>query len=79
MLHQPWGSIHGTESDIQIEAKEMAVVKKACINVIVDATGKKYEQVEKDMDRNLYFGAKESVSYGLADHIIPKKTKIKSK
>jgi ATP-dependent Clp protease protease subunit len=70
MLHQPHGGAQGQASDIEIQAREINKMKKLINEIIVRHTGKPYKQVEKDMDRDFFMGAEESIEYGLVDKII---------
>lgn len=82
MIHQPLimgGGISGQATDIEIEAAEMQVVKKELTQILADCTGKSYEQVLKDSDRNFYMSAEQAVEYGICDEVIKSIRGIKSK
>jgi len=71
MIHQPLNyGISGQISDIEIEAKEGIRVKKRVSELIAEFSGKSIKDVEKDMDRNYWMDAKETVKYGLVDKIM---------
>lgn len=70
MIHQPLGGMQGQASDVEIQAKELVRWKKVLTDIYVKHTGKTYEQLEKDMDRDNYMTAQEAVDYGLADTVV---------
>lgn len=70
LIHQPLGGARGQASDIQIQAKEILRMKKQLTEIYVANTGKTYEQLERDMDRDNIMTPEECISYGLADKII---------
>lgn len=69
MLHQPSGGAGGQSSDIQIHAREIVKTKRELNDILAEATGKSWEQVEKDTDRDLYMSAAEAVAYGVVDEV----------
>ena len=70
MIHQPWGGVNGQVSDISIHARELLRIKKLSIDYFARHTGKSYETIASDIERDFFFNAEEAVSYGLADHIM---------
>jgi ATP-dependent Clp protease protease subunit len=78
MIHQPSGGASGMASDIQIQAKEIQKVKETLTNIYVNhnSAGKTYAEFERDMDRDTFMSAEESVAYGLADKIIVDRNSI---
>ena len=70
MIHQPLGGASGQATDVQIQANELLRWKKELTEIYVKTTGKKYEQLEADMERDKFMTAAESVEYGLADEVI---------
>lgn len=79
MIHQPLiygGGISGQATDIMIESEEMQRLKKVLTGVLATHTGKTFDQVWTDCERNYYMSAQEAKDYGLVDEIIttvPKK------
>lgn len=69
-IHQPLGGAEGQASDIAISAKEILRIKDLLRDMLVDATGKSIEKIEKDMDRDYFLTAKDAVEYGLVDKTI---------
>ncbi|MGH7744625.1 MAG: ATP-dependent Clp endopeptidase proteolytic subunit ClpP [Candidatus Dormibacteria bacterium] len=70
MIHQPWGGVMGRAVDIAIEAQEILLIKQRLNEILVHHTGKSYEEIEKDTDRNNYMGGAEAVKYGLIDKVL---------
>jgi ATP-dependent Clp protease protease subunit len=70
LIHQPLGGARGQASDIEIQAREILRLKAELTEIYVENTGKSYNQLERDMDRDCIMNAEESVAYGLADQII---------
>lgn len=74
MIHQVLAGFNGQASDIEIHANETLRWKKTLNEVYVRHTGKPYETVLKDTDRDNFMTAEKSVQYGLADRVIEKRT-----
>lgn len=70
MIHQPWGGAEGQATDIGIQAKEIVRLKKLLIQYLSDNTGKDIETIDKDLERDFYLSADESVKYGIIDRIL---------
>lgn len=73
MIHQPLGGMQGQASDVEIQANELVRWKKVLTDIYVKHTGKDYEELEKDMDRDNYMTAQQAVNYGLADTVVNKR------
>jgi ATP-dependent Clp protease protease subunit len=73
MIHQVLGETRGQETDIQIEARHMAKIKKTLTEIIARNCGKTYEQVYADCERNNWMSAEEAKEYGLIDNVIYKR------
>jgi ATP-dependent Clp protease protease subunit len=73
MIHQPWGGVQGTASDISIQAEEILKTKKRINEILAMHTGRSLEQIEKDTDRDYYLAASEAKEYGLIDNILVKR------
>ncbi len=73
MIHQVLGETRGQETDIQIEARHMAKIKKTLTEIIAANCGKTYEQVYADCERNNWMSAEEAKEYGLIDKVIYKR------
>ena len=73
MIHQPSGGTQGQATDIQIQAQRMADIKKKLSQILADNTGKPYEQVVADCERDHFMTAQEALDYGLIDKVIAKR------
>ena len=73
MIHQVLGETKGQETDIQIEARHMAKIKKTLTEIIARNCGKTYDQVYADCERNNWMSAEEAKEYGLIDSVIYKR------
>ncbi|MBP5710290.1 MAG: ATP-dependent Clp endopeptidase proteolytic subunit ClpP [Bacteroidales bacterium] len=70
MIHQPMGGTQGQASDIEIEAREIQKLKKELYEIIAKHSGKDYEQVWKDSDRDYWMIASEAKEYGMIDEVL---------
>ena len=73
MIHQPMTGVEGQASDIAITAEQILKMKKKLADMLVDATGQKHDQIEKDMDRDYWMDATHAKKYGIVDGIITKR------
>ncbi|RME73192.1 MAG: ATP-dependent Clp protease proteolytic subunit [Planctomycetota bacterium] len=70
MIHQPWGGSQGTASDMERQVDEILRLKKILYDILVKHTGRSYEEVEKDADRDFFMSAQQAKEYGLVDKVI---------
>jgi len=73
MIHQPLGGARGQASDIRIQADEILFLKERLNTELSERTGKDYETIKEDTDRDFYMSPKEAVDYGLIDLVLDKK------
>lgn len=73
MIHQPLGGAQGQASDIKIQADHILKTKHRLNSILAANSGKPYEIVEKDTDRDNYLSAEEAKEYGLIDEIFVKR------
>jgi len=73
MIHQPSGGAKGQATDIQITAENILKTKKKLNEILAANTGKSYEQVAADTERDYYMSAEEALEYGLIDGVITKR------
>lgn len=69
-MHQPLGGAQGQASDIVIQANEIIRLKERLNDILVNHTGREREIIERDTDRDIYFGAEQAVEYGLIDSVL---------
>ncbi len=73
MIHQPLGGAQGQASDIKIQADHIIKTKHRLNSILAANSGKPYEVIEKDTDRDNYLSAEEAKEYGLIDEIFVKR------
>jgi len=74
MIHQPLGGARGQASDIEITAREIQKLKKELYEIISHHSGKSYEDVWRDGDRDYWMIAHEAKEYGMIDEVLERKT-----
>jgi ATP-dependent Clp protease protease subunit len=73
MIHQPLGGMQGQASDMEITVRQIIKVKEELYTIISEHSGKPYEQIETDSDRDYWMNATESKEYGMIDEIMTRK------
>ena len=73
MIHQPLGGMQGQASDIQIHAEHIIRIKEKMNRILAENTGKSYEEVCRDTDRDNFLTAKQALEYGIIDKVIDKR------
>jgi ATP-dependent Clp protease protease subunit len=73
MIHQPLGGARGQASDIEITAREIQKLKKELYDIIATHSGKSYDQVWADSDRDYWMIASEAKEYGMIDEVLERK------
>lgn len=70
MIHQPLGGAQGQASDIEITAREIQKLKKELYTIISNHSGKPYDEVWKDGDRDYWMTSTEAKDYGMIDEVL---------
>ncbi len=70
MMHQPWGGAEGQAKDINIQAREILRLKKMLTEYIAKDTGKSFEAVAADLERDNFMSAAEARDYGVVDKVM---------
>jgi len=70
MIHQPAGGAGGQATDIAIQAKEILRTRERIARVVAKQTGKPYEAVVVDMERDFWMNADEAIKYGIVSRVI---------
>ena len=70
MIHQPLGGASGQATDVEIQARELLRWKEVLINIYVQNTGRDYETLRHDMERDNFMTADQALQYGLVDKIV---------
>lgn len=73
MIHQPLGGASGQASDVEIQARELLRWKKVLTEIYAKHTGRAFDDLQQDMERDYFMTADEAVAYGLADTKINKR------
>jgi ATP-dependent Clp protease protease subunit len=75
MIHQPMGGMQGQAVDMEITVRQIVKIKEELYTIISKHTGKSYEEVERDSDRDYWMTALEAKEYGMIDDVLKKKIK----
>jgi ATP-dependent Clp protease protease subunit len=70
MIHQPGGGAGGQASDIAIQAKEILRTRERIARTIARQTGRPYEKVVVDMERDFWLSANEAIDYGIVSKVV---------
>jgi ATP-dependent Clp protease protease subunit len=74
LIHQPWiQSIGGQQTDIEIHAKEMLIIRDKVDEVLAEHTGQPKSKVHEDTERDKILSADEAVAYGLVDKVMSRR------
>ncbi|MBQ3932131.1 MAG: ATP-dependent Clp endopeptidase proteolytic subunit ClpP [Lachnospiraceae bacterium] len=70
MIHQPSGGAKGQATEISIVAEEILKTRQKLNEILSANTGKSYEEIAKDTERDNYMTSEEAKEYGLIDKVI---------
>lgn len=70
MIHQPSGGMQGQFSDMEITYNLIKDMRKELYEIMAYSTGQKYEDIEKDSDRDNWMTADEAKEYGIVDEVL---------
>ncbi len=70
MIHQPLGGTRGQATDILIATDHILSIKKTLNEILSENTGKPYDVIARDTDRDFYMTAQQACEYGLVDHVV---------
>ena len=74
MIHQPLGGAQGQATEIQIAAEHILQTKKKLNTILAENTGKDYDTIAADTERDNWKTAEEAKEYGLIDSVITKRS-----
>lgn len=74
MIHNAWGVVIGNRNDLEAAAETLAQIDGAQIDIYESRTGLKRAEIEKYMDAETMFTAKDAVAKGFADSVSEKTT-----
>ena len=72
MIHQPSGGARGQATEIKIVAENILKTRKKLNEILASNTGRTYEEIERDTERDNFMSAQEAKEYGLIDAVITK-------
>ena len=70
MMHQPSGGAQGQATDIEIQAKEILLLRERLNNIYVENTGQKLSVIEDAVERDNFMSPEESVKFGIIDEVV---------
>jgi len=70
LLHQPLGGVGGPASDVEIEARQISLMRTRLNRIFAEATGQSEAKLLRDTDRNHWLSATEALEYGLVSRIV---------
>ena len=73
MIHQPLGGAQGQATDIAIHAEQILKIKEKLNKILAKNTGKDYQTIVHDTDRDNFMSAEQALEYGLIDKIYEKR------
>lgn len=76
MIHQPSGGARGTAADIEISAREILKTREQLNKILAERTGQPLEKIAKDMERDYWMSAEETMAYGLVDQVIAQRPSL---
>src|SRR4249919_879311 len=76
MIHQPMGGFQGQATDIEIHAKEILYLRQRLNEILAQHTGQEIKTIERDTERDNFFGAEEATKYGLVDKVLVSRAEV---
>jgi ATP-dependent Clp protease protease subunit len=76
MIHQPMGGFQGQATDIEIHAKEILYLRQRLNEILSRHTGQDMKTIERDTERDNFFGADDAVKYGLVDKVLTSRAEV---
>ncbi|HCJ8468343.1 TPA: ATP-dependent Clp endopeptidase proteolytic subunit ClpP [Escherichia coli] len=73
MIHQPLGGYQGQATDIEIHAREILYIKERMNRLMAQHSGRTYEELQRDTERDNFLSAQSALEYGLIDAILSKR------
>jgi ATP-dependent Clp protease, protease subunit len=74
MIHQPLGGSQGQATDIEIQTREILIIRERLNEIMSKHTGQSIEKISKDTDRNFFMSSEEAKTYGIIDDILTRNT-----
>ncbi len=73
MIHQPSGGMQGQSKDMEISLKLIMSLRKELYDIMAKHSGRSFEEIERDSDRDYWMRAVEAKEYGLIDEVLERK------
>ena len=70
MIHQPSGGAQGQATDIDIQAREILIIRKRLNELLAHHTGQEISTIETDTERDRFMNAEQSLEYGIVDEVV---------
>jgi ATP-dependent Clp protease protease subunit len=70
LIHQPFGGFQGQATDIEIQAKEILYLRRRLNEIMAKHTGQDIDTIERDTERDNFFGGEQATEYGLVDKVL---------
>ncbi|MBN1949503.1 MAG: ATP-dependent Clp endopeptidase proteolytic subunit ClpP [Candidatus Cloacimonetes bacterium] len=70
MIHQPLGGAKGQATDIEIQTREIMIIKRRMIDILHKHTRQSLKKIEQDTERNFFMSSEEAKNYGIIDEVI---------
>ena len=75
MIHQPMGGMQGQASDMEINYKQIMLLRDELYQIISDHSGQSFERIMKDSDRDYWMTSSEALEYGMIDQVLRREKK----
>jgi ATP-dependent Clp protease protease subunit len=79
LLHQPHGGVTGSAKDIEIQAREIAYLRRRLEEILSERTGQAIEKIHQDTDRDYWLTAEAAKEYGVIDEVQPERAGLQLK
>ena len=70
MIHQPSGGAQGQATDIDIQAKEILIIRARLNELMAKHTGQSLETIQNDTERDNFMSSARAMEYGLIDKVL---------
>jgi len=78
MIHQPSGGAQGQATDIDIQAREILIIRERLNQLMAEHTGNDVETIRRDTERDNFMNADDSQTYGLVDEVLRSRSAVKA-
>ncbi len=72
MIHQPMGGMQGQAADMEINYKQIMLLRDDLYHIIADHSGQPFEKIMQDSDRDYWMTSQEALEYGMIDKVLVK-------